>query len=125
LCDLDASVSFISKSVFDRISVGELVPTKISLQLADRSVKYPLGHIEDLPLQVGKFYIPIDFVIIEINEDPNTSLILGRSLFSTARTQIDARGGKLTFKIEKERLSLICLKQRRIPLMIVMFARLS
>jgi hypothetical protein len=47
LCDLGASVSLMPKSVFDRIGVGELVPTKISLQLADRSVKYPVGQVED------------------------------------------------------------------------------
>jgi Aspartyl protease len=103
LCDLGASVSLMLKSIFDRIGVGELVSTRISLQLADGSVKYLVGQVEDLPLQVGKFYIPIDFVVIEIDEDPNTPLILGRSFLNTVGTQIDVRGGKLTFEIEKEK----------------------
>jgi hypothetical protein len=58
LCDLWASVSLMPKSIFDRIGVGELVSTRISLQLADRSVKYPVGQVEDLPLQVGNFIFP-------------------------------------------------------------------
>jgi hypothetical protein len=91
------------KSVFGRIGVGELVPTRISLQLADRSVKYPVRQVEDLPLQVKKFYILIDFVVIEMNEDPDTPLILGRPFLNTAGTQIDVRGGKLTFEIGKEK----------------------
>jgi hypothetical protein len=86
-------VSLMSKSVFDRIGVGELIQTKIILQLADRSTRLPLGMIEDLPLQVGKFYIPIDFMVIEMDEDPETPLILGRSFLATAGTRIDVRGG--------------------------------
>jgi Aspartyl protease len=97
LCDLGASVNLMPKSIFDRIRVGELVPTKISLQLADRSVKYPVGQVEDLPLQVGKFYIPIDFVVIEMDEDSDTPLILGRPFLNTSGTQLDVRGGKLIF----------------------------
>jgi hypothetical protein len=52
---LGETVSLMPKSVFDRIRVGELVPTRFFLQLTDRSVKYPLGQVEDLPLQVGNF----------------------------------------------------------------------
>jgi hypothetical protein len=75
-----------SKSIFDRIGVGKLVLTRIFLQLADKSVKYPVGQVEDLPLQVGKFYIFIDFIIIEMDEDPDTPLILGRPFLNMAGT---------------------------------------
>jgi hypothetical protein len=68
------------------------VPTRISLQLVDRSVKYLVGQVEDLPLQVEKFYVPIDFIVIEMVEDPDKPLILGRSFLNTADTQIDVRG---------------------------------
>jgi hypothetical protein len=81
------------KSVFDRIGVGELIQMKIILQLADRSTRLPLGMIEDLPLQAGKFYIPIDFMVIEMDEDPETSLILGRSFLATVGIRIDVRRG--------------------------------
>jgi hypothetical protein len=115
LCDLGASVSLMPKYIFDRIGVGELVPTRISLQLADRSVKYPVGQVEDLPLQVGKFYISIDFVTIKMDKDPDTSLILGRPFLNTAGTQIDVRGGKLTFEIGKEKVEFDMFKALKYP----------
>ena len=89
LCDLGASVSLMPKSVYDRIGVGELKPTRISLQLADRSVRLPLGIVEDLPIQVGKFYILIDFVVIEMEEDIQIPLLLGRPFLATAGALID------------------------------------
>ncbi|KAJ9174036.1 hypothetical protein P3X46_017109 [Hevea brasiliensis] len=52
-------------------SIGELKPTTISLQLADRSVKYPIGILENIPIKVGKFFIPVDFVVLEMEEDFN------------------------------------------------------
>jgi hypothetical protein len=55
LCDLGASVSLMPKSIFDRIGVGELKPIPLSLQLADGSIKIPLGIVEDIPVQIGKF----------------------------------------------------------------------
>jgi gag-polyprotein putative aspartyl protease len=115
LCDLGASVSLMPKSIFDRIGVGELVPTKISLQLADGSVKYPVGQVEDLPLQVGKFYISINFVVIQMDEDPNTPLILGWPFLNTAGTQIDVRGGKVTFEIGKEKVKFDMFKALKYP----------
>jgi hypothetical protein len=90
--------------------------------LADRSVKYSLGQVEDLPLQVEIFCIPIDFVVIEMDEDPDTRLIFGRPFLNTAGTQIDVRGGKLTFEIGKKKLNLICLRLRNILLIMIISA---
>ena len=56
-------------SVYKKLQVGDLKPTTISLQLADRSVKYPMGILEDVPLQVGMFFIPFDFVVMEMKDD--------------------------------------------------------
>ncbi|XP_057999033.1 uncharacterized protein LOC131177883 [Hevea brasiliensis] len=69
LCDLDASVSLMPLSICQKLDVGELKPTTISLQLADRSVKYLIGILENIPIKVGKFFIPIDFVVLEMEED--------------------------------------------------------
>ncbi|XP_058775072.1 uncharacterized protein LOC131649322 [Vicia villosa] len=52
-----------------RLNLGELQPTKMSLQLADRSVKYPIGILEDIPVKIGQLYIPIDFIVMDIKED--------------------------------------------------------
>jgi hypothetical protein len=115
LCGLGASVSLMSKSVFDRIGVGELVSSRIFLQLTDRSVKYLLRQVEDLSLQVEKFYIPIDFVVIEMDENPDTPLILGRPFLNTVGTQIDVMGGKLTFEIRKEKIEFDMFKALKYP----------
>jgi hypothetical protein len=56
LCDPGVSVSLMSKLIFDKLGIGDLKPTRISLQLVDRSVRFPLGIIEDIPVQVGKFF---------------------------------------------------------------------
>ena len=57
LCDLDSSLNLMPYSFFKRLGIGELSPIFISLQLADRSIKYPMGILEDVPIKVGDFYV--------------------------------------------------------------------
>ncbi|XP_050918509.1 uncharacterized protein LOC127135927 [Lathyrus oleraceus] len=66
ISDLGASVSLIPLSICERIKLGELRPTRMSLQLADRSVKYPIGMLENIPVQVGQFSVLTDFIIMDI-----------------------------------------------------------
>ncbi|XP_010521457.1 PREDICTED: uncharacterized protein LOC104800358 [Tarenaya hassleriana] len=68
--DPGAAVSLLPLSIFKKLNVGELKPTRMTLQLADRSVKYPIGILEDVPLIVGNFYIPVEFVVLDMDEDP-------------------------------------------------------
>ncbi|KAM2575086.1 hypothetical protein TB2_006943 [Malus domestica] len=68
---------------------GELKPTSVSLQLADRSVTYPLGILEDVIIKVDKFYLPADFIVLDMEEDKEVPLILGRPFIATGRTLID------------------------------------
>ena len=65
LLDLRASVNLLSYSVYKKLGVGELKPTRITLQLADRSVKISKGEIEDMLIKVGEFIFPVNFIIIE------------------------------------------------------------
>ncbi|XP_021725330.1 uncharacterized protein LOC110692608 [Chenopodium quinoa] len=104
LCDLGASVSLMPLSICKKLQMGELKPTSISLQLADKSVKFPLGVLEDVPLQVGKFFIPCDFVVMEMDEDVNVPIILGRPFLATAGAIIDMKKGKITFEVGDEKL---------------------
>ncbi|XP_056685629.1 uncharacterized protein [Spinacia oleracea] len=104
LCDLGASVSVMPFSIFQRLNVGELKPTQVSLQLADRSVKLPLGKVEDVPMRIGKFFIPVDFVVLEMEEDPNVLIILGRPFLATAGAIIDVRGGRLSLSVGDEKI---------------------
>ena len=70
--DLGASVSLMPLAVCKRLNLGELQPTKTSLKLADRSVKYPVGILEDIPVRIGQLYIPTDLVVMDIKEEPRT-----------------------------------------------------
>jgi len=83
LCDLGSSLSLMPLSLCEKLELGELRPTTISLQLADRSVKYPMGILEDVPIKVGDSYVPVDFVILEMEEDTRTLIILGRPFLAT------------------------------------------
>ncbi|XP_021725321.1 uncharacterized protein LOC110692600 [Chenopodium quinoa] len=69
LCDLGESVSFMPYSIAKGLKVGDLKPTRMSLQLADRMVRLPLGILEDVPVQVGRVFVPCDFVVMEMEED--------------------------------------------------------
>ncbi|XP_021668793.2 uncharacterized protein LOC110656379 [Hevea brasiliensis] len=59
LCDLSASVSLMPLLICQKLNVGELKPTTILLQLVDRSIMYSIGILENIPIKVGKFFIPI------------------------------------------------------------------
>ncbi|CAN6686569.1 unnamed protein product [Malus baccata var. baccata] len=102
LIDLGASVNLMPYSVFQKLGEGELKPTFVSLQLADRSVTYHLGILEDVIIKVDKFYLPADFIVLDMEEDKEVPLILGRSFMATAQTLIDVEAGTLTLRVQGE-----------------------
>ncbi|XP_021991014.1 uncharacterized protein LOC110887750 [Helianthus annuus] len=103
LADLGACINLMSASMFNRLGLGKPNPTKMSIQLADRSVKYHQGVIENLLIKVGEFVFPADFVILDMEEDTEIPLILGRPFLATARAMADMREGQLTLRVgEKE-----------------------
>ncbi|XP_050915161.1 uncharacterized protein LOC127130141 [Lathyrus oleraceus] len=75
----------------------------MSLQLADRSIKFPIGMLENIPIRIGQFYIPTDFVMMDINEDSHIPINLGRLFLAIARAIINVKKGKLTFKVREEK----------------------
>ena len=81
LVDLGASVNLLPYSVYVDLGLGELEPTNITLQLADRSVKIPRGIVKDVLVQVDKFYFPVDFVVLNtqpvVNQGTQFPVILG------------------------------------------------
>ncbi|XP_021836654.1 uncharacterized protein [Spinacia oleracea] len=99
LCDLGASVRISPYKIYEKLNLGDLSPTSMSLQLADRSVMFPLGWIEDFPLAVGKLTFLVDFVVLDIDEDAHTPIILGRPFLATAGAVIDVQGGLITLKV--------------------------
>ncbi|XP_021776072.1 DNA damage-inducible protein 1-like [Chenopodium quinoa] len=104
LCDLGASVSLMLLPICKKLQMGELKPTCISLQLAGTPVKFSLGVLEDVPLRVGKFFIPCEFVVMEMEEDVNVPIILGRPFLATVGAIIDMKKGKITFEVGDEKL---------------------
>ncbi|XP_021724214.1 uncharacterized protein LOC110691579 [Chenopodium quinoa] len=97
LCDLGASI--IPYSVCKRLTIGELLPTNMTLQLADHSIKFPKGRVEDVPLRIGEFTIPVDFTVLEIAEDDHIPIILGRPFLATSGALIDVKGGRITLRV--------------------------
>nr|GEW39384.1 hypothetical protein [Tanacetum cinerariifolium] len=79
--------------------LGEPKPTRMSLKLADRSIQYPRGIVENVFIKVDKFVLPIDFVILDMPEDSRIPIILGRPFLATARVMIDAFNKKVTLRV--------------------------
>ncbi|GKE00012.1 DNA-directed DNA polymerase [Tanacetum coccineum] len=74
----------------------------MSIQLADLSIKYPIGVCKNLLLKVSKFIFPVEFVVLEIDEDKLVLIILGPPFLATARAVIDVREGKLSLTVGSE-----------------------
>ena len=97
LCDLGAGVSVMPFSLYKRLDLNKLTPTEISLQMAEKSAAIPIGFCEDVPVVVANVTILIDFVILEMPEDDNMLIILGRPFLNTAGVVIDCNKSKVTF----------------------------
>ena len=78
----------------------------MSIQLADKTIRFPRGIIEDVLVKIDKFIFPVDFVVLDIEEDSNTPLILGRPFLATARMIIDVGTGELTLHVGDETITL-------------------
>ncbi|GKB77388.1 reverse transcriptase domain-containing protein, partial [Tanacetum coccineum] len=102
LADLGASINLMPLSVWKQLSLPELTSTRMTLELADRSVAHPKGVAEDVFVKVGKFYFPADFVVVDYDVDPRVPLILGRPFLRTARALIDVYGEELTLRVDDE-----------------------
>ncbi|XP_014490075.1 uncharacterized protein LOC106752819 [Vigna radiata var. radiata] len=89
-------------SMFKKIGEFELKPTRMTLQLVDKSIKYPHGVVKDVLVKVDKFLFPMDFVIMEMEEDTKVPLILGRPFMKIARVLIDVDNGKLKVRVQNE-----------------------
>ncbi|GKE48333.1 reverse transcriptase domain-containing protein, partial [Tanacetum coccineum] len=102
LADLGASINLMPLSVWKKLSLPELTPTCMSLELADRSITQPIGITEDVYVKVGKFQFPTDFVVVDFDANPRVPLILGRSFLKTGCALIDVYEGELTLRVGKE-----------------------
>ncbi|GJS65968.1 reverse transcriptase domain-containing protein [Tanacetum coccineum] len=102
LADLGASINLMPYSVWKSLSLSELTPTCMTLELADRSITEPIGIAEDVFINVGKFQFPADFVVVDFEPDPRVPLILGRCFLKTSHALIDVYEGEITLRVGKE-----------------------
>ncbi|XP_057723781.1 uncharacterized protein LOC130939711 [Arachis stenosperma] len=104
LCDLGASINLMSLSMMRKLDIEELKPTRMSLVMADRSIKTPNGIVENLLVKIGEFIFPADFVILDTEEEGSDSIILGRPFLHTVRAIIDVEKGEMIFRIHDEQM---------------------
>ena len=90
----------------------EPAPTNIYLQLTDRSITHPRGIIKDVLVKIDKFIFPIDFIVLDMEEDFDVPLILERSFLATGRALINIQLGNLILKINDEQICFNVLKTK-------------
>ncbi|GJW62476.1 reverse transcriptase domain-containing protein [Tanacetum coccineum] len=102
LADLGASINLMPLSIWKKLSLPELTPTRMTLELADRSITRPKGLAEDVFVKVGKFHFPTNFVVVDFEADPRVTLILRRFFLRTGRALIDVYGEEITLRVNDE-----------------------
>ncbi|GJV90932.1 hypothetical protein Tco_1538745 [Tanacetum coccineum] len=104
LVDLGASVSVMPLSTYLNLGLGELAHTRLTMELADRTMKYPKGIVENVLVGIGKFTFPVDFIILDMSEDIEVPLILERPFLSTACAKIDVYKRNITLRVGEEKI---------------------
>ncbi|GJZ93509.1 reverse transcriptase domain-containing protein [Tanacetum coccineum] len=99
LADLGASINLMPYSLYAKLSLKTLKPAKMSVRLADRSFQYPIGIAENMLVEVGKFTFPVDFIILEMEEDSKVPLVLGRPFLHTADAVIRVKQKQLILEL--------------------------
>nr|GEW26819.1 reverse transcriptase domain-containing protein [Tanacetum cinerariifolium] len=102
LADLGASIYLMPLSIWKKLSLPELTPTRMTLELADRSITRPKGVTEDVFVKVEKFHFSTDFVVVDFKADPRVPLILGRSFLRIDLALIDVYREEITLRVNDE-----------------------
>nr|GEW96666.1 reverse transcriptase domain-containing protein [Tanacetum cinerariifolium] len=102
LANLGASINLMHLSIWEKLSLTELTPIKMILELADRSITRPAGTAEDVFVKVGKFHFSTDFVVVDFVVDPRVPLILERTFLRIRHALIDVYGEELTLRVDDE-----------------------
>ncbi|KAL4273562.1 hypothetical protein GQ457_13G015240 [Hibiscus cannabinus] len=105
LCDPGAIINLMSKSVFQKLGIGEAKPTTVMLQLADCSYIQQEGKIEDILVRVDRFIFPTEFLILDFEADEHAPIILGRPFLAIGRVLIDFENGELALRVNDQQAS--------------------
>nr|GEW47240.1 reverse transcriptase domain-containing protein [Tanacetum cinerariifolium] len=106
LADLGASINLMPLSVWKKLGLPDLIPTQMTLKLANRAIRTPDGIARDVFVPVGKFTFLADFIVVDYESDPRVPLILGRPFLRTARALIDVHSEEMILCNGDERLTL-------------------
>ncbi|GJX77633.1 reverse transcriptase domain-containing protein [Tanacetum coccineum] len=104
LADSGASINLLPHSIYKQLGLEALTPTRMTLELANRSISHPMGIAEDVVVRVDGFTFLADFVVVNFEPDPRVPIILGRPFLRTAKALIDLYEEKLTLRVGKEEL---------------------
>ncbi|GKA06597.1 reverse transcriptase domain-containing protein [Tanacetum coccineum] len=104
LADSGASINLLPYSIYKKLELEALTPTRMTLELANRSISHPLGIAEDVVVRVDDFTFLADFVVVNFEPDPRVPIILGRPFLRTAKALIDLYEEKLTLRVGKDEL---------------------
>ena len=102
-----------SLSVVKKLNLDEVIPTTLSLQMVDCSLTYPQGILEDVVMKVDKFIFPVDFAVLEIEEDKEVSIILGRPFLAIGQALVDVKNGELTLRVSDKEVKFNLIKSVR------------
>ncbi|XP_070056665.1 uncharacterized protein [Nicotiana tomentosiformis] len=104
LCDSGASINLMPLSIYKKLEkeIGEIRSVPISLQLADQTTITPEGIVEDVLVQVDKFIFPVDFIVVNMEENKEVSLILGKPFLATGRDILDIHDRKLMLRVGED-----------------------
>ncbi|CAA0819371.1 Uncharacterized mitochondrial protein AtMg00860, partial [Striga hermonthica] len=110
MLDLGARINLMPFSIFHQLGLGDLRSTHMCLQLADRSIRYPKGVVEDVLVRVGKLIVPVDFVVLDAGDvhenGKDHTILLGRPFMATTNTLIDVKNGTLNMTVLGESVSI-------------------
>ncbi|GJY44811.1 reverse transcriptase domain-containing protein [Tanacetum coccineum] len=102
--DSGASINLLPHSIYKKLGLEALTPTRMTLELANRSITHPMGIAEDVVVRVDGFTFLADFVVVNFEPDPRVPIILGRPFLRTAKALIDLYEETLTLRVGKEEL---------------------
>ncbi|GJT10139.1 reverse transcriptase domain-containing protein [Tanacetum coccineum] len=113
LADFGASINLLPHSIYKQLGLGDLKPTRMTLELANRSVTHPMGIAEDVVIRVDGFTFLADFVVVNFEPDSRVPIILGRPFLRTAKALIDLYEEKLTLRVGSDELVFYAEKSKK------------
>ncbi|XP_073035324.1 uncharacterized protein [Primulina eburnea] len=100
ICDSGASVNIMPNSLYEKLGLSRIKPTGLSLQMTDKSIRIPLGIVEDVELRIDKLKVLAEFLVLDMENSQNVHVILGRPLLAAVGAMIDVKRGKMTMEVE-------------------------